>query len=331
MNEKSVLRIGIVGAGGIAQAYSQAFEQLGDAVRLVAVADTDASRAEAMASIHGAAAFSNHRQLLAETDLDGVIICTPPISHPEHCVDFLRAGVHTLCEKPVALNSAIAKSIVDVATETGTLFTMASKFRFVPDVIRAKEIIDEGGLGEIVLYENVFASFVDMSKRWNSDPSVSGGGVLIDNGTHSLDIMQYLLGPVTEIRVIEGKRIQPLEVEDTVNVFARTADGVIGSIDLSWSLSKQTPFFISVYGTLGTLQVGWRESQFKLQGESEWTRFGNGYNKIQAFVNQILNFAKAIRGEESLIVNADEALASVAAVDTAYASLAAEEWTPVGN
>ena len=168
-----------------------------------------------------------------------------------------------------------------------------------------------------------------MSKRWNSNPEVSGGGVLIDNGTHSIDIMRFLLGSVTELQVVEGRRIQNLAVEDTARLFVRNEAGAMGSIDLSWSMNKVQPHFISIYGSKGTLLVGWKESKYQLAGESEWTVFGNGYDKVAAFSNQLKNFAGAILGEEELIIDSTDALASVMTMETAYQALKTNEWHAV--
>jgi predicted dehydrogenase len=209
------------------------------------------------------------------------------------------------------------------------LLTMASKFRFVADVIRAREIVRSGPLGEVLLFENVFASRVDMAGRWNADPAVSGGGVLIDNGTHSVDLMRYFLGPVADVQAVEGKRVQRLPVEDTVRISVRSAAGVLGNIDLSWSLNKEQDAYLTLHGSKGTLLVGWKESKYRLYSSPEWVVFGRGYDKVQAFRSQLVNFARAVRGEVALVLGAEDALASVQVVAAAYRSLRRSHWTAV--
>src|SRR5262249_22107237 len=156
-----------------------------------------------------------------------------------------------------------ARLMLDAARRASIKLSMGSKFRYVEDVIRAKSIVTSGILGEIILFENVFTSRVDMSSRWNSDLRVSGGGVLIVNGAHSADLMRYCLGPVADVHVVEGKRVQGLPVEDTVRIFVRSGAGVMGSIDLSWSINKELDSYLNIYGSHGTISVGWRESKYR--------------------------------------------------------------------
>ena len=241
----SQVRFGLVGAGGIAQAYAQAFRDT-QVARLVAVADVRADSAEAIAQSLGCAAYASHQEMIEHEDLDAVVICTPPVTHRDISADFCNAKVHVLCEKPLAIDSASAHAMFEVAAENNVKLTMASKFRYAADVIRARAIVSSGILGDIILFENCFTARVDMSQRWNSNPKVSGGGVLIDNGTHSVDIMRYLFGPVSELQVVEGKRVQDLQVEDTVRMSVRTVDGVMGTIDLSWSMNKEAPYYLSI-------------------------------------------------------------------------------------
>lgn len=318
----------LIGAGGISKAYAAAFAE-GLPCQLVGVADIRLEAAEEVAAITGAAAFDDIEIMCAELQPTAAIVCTPPNTHAPICIELMNLGIHVLCEKPLTISSHDARRMISAAENNDVTFSMGSKFRFVEDVQAARRIIESGKLGEIVLFENTFAGYCDMSERWNSNPEISGGGVLIDNGTHSIDIMRFLLGSVTELQVVEGRRIQNLPVEDTARLFVRNEAGAMGSIDLSWSMNKVQPHFISIYGSEGTLQVGWKESRYQLAGESEWTVFGDGYNKIAAFANQIRNFSAAINGEEELIIDASDALASVMTMETAYAALKTSEWHPV--
>jgi predicted dehydrogenase len=329
MNHKP-LAFGLVGAGGIAQSYVQAFEKTGMA-RLAAVADTRPEAARTLAEGMGCKSFESHESLAEKGGCDAVVVCTPPSTHPAICNHFLESKIPVLCEKPLCTDLASARQMVETAERTGVLLTMASKFRYVEDVIRAKSIVTSGILGEIILFENAFTGRVDMSKRWNSDPSISGGGVLIDNGTHSVDLMRYFLGPIAEVQAVEGKRVQGLAVEDTVRIFIRSVEGVMGSIDLSWSLNKELDSYIDIFGSRGTIRVGWRESKYRQSSSSDWVVFGKGYDKVQAFKRQIENFSKAILREEPLLISAEDAIASVEVIEAAYKSLSSNYWIPVNG
>ena len=318
----------IVGAGGISRSYAQAFVQ-GLPFQLVGVADIRVESAREVAAMAGVAAYDNVDRMVAELKPSAAIVCTPPSTHPEVCIRLMEQGVHVLCEKPLAISTEEAIRMAETAERCHVVFSMGSKFRFVADVRKAREVIDSGILGDIILYENTFAGFCDMSKRWNSQPAISGGGVLIDNGTHSVDILRFLLGNITELQVVEGQRIQNLPVEDTVHLFVRTEGGAMGNIDLSWSLNKVRADFISLYGSKGTLSVGWKESKYKLADQKDWTVFGNGYDKVAAFGNQIRNFGGAICGTEELIITPADAIASVRVIESAYAALQSEQWHTV--
>jgi predicted dehydrogenase len=327
---KATTKFGLIGAGGIAQAYAQAFRD-SEIADLVAVADVRMDAAEAIAQSLSCNAYASHEEMADAEQLDAVIICTPPVSHPDIACEMAQRGLNVLCEKPLAINSAEARRMYNVAAQTGVKLTMATKFRYAADVIRAKSLVSSGILGDIILFENVFTGRVDMSQRWNSKPEISGGGVLIDNGTHSVDIMRYFLGPVAELQVVEGKRIQDLDVEDTVRMFVRTNSGIMGSIDLSWSMHKEQPYYLSIYGSQGTVLVGWKESKYRRSNDAEWIQFGEGYNKFQAFRDQIENFSRVIRGEDKMLVTPEDALASVEVIETAYESLHNSQWKPVNH
>lgn len=234
-----------------------------------------------------------------------------------------------LCEKPLALTSEDASLMVDKAEEKGSLLMMASKFRYVDDVIKAKGIVDSGILGDIVLFENVFCSKVDMRDRWNADRNIAGGGVLVDNGSHSVDIARYLLGPITKVQAEEGKRVQDLEVEDTARLYFRTGSDIMGAVDLSWSIHKELESYIDLFGTEGVLSIGWKCSKYRQSEKLNWVTFGKGYDKLTAFSRQLENFVGSIKGEDQPLITASDALESVKVIEAAYKSAQINKWIPV--
>ena len=323
----SKLRFGLVGAGGIAQAYAQAFNE-SKCCELVAIADVRPEAAAALAEIVGGKVYADYKQL-ADVELDAVIVSTPPSTHPEIACFFMERGTPVLCEKPLCVSVADAEKMIAAAENSGVQFTMASKFRYCDDVIKAKGILASGVLGEVLQFENAFTAKVDMSKRWNSDAAMSGGGVLIDNGTHSVDIIRYFMGGIESVLVVDAGGTQGLSVDENVKMFAKTKGNVTASVDLTWGINKELPYFISIYGSNGTLHIGWRESKYKLNSSPDWTVFGPGYDKVASFKGKIENFANALRGKEELYIKPADALASVQVIDAAYKSMRQNLWQPV--
>ncbi len=325
---QSPVRFAIVGCGGVANAHIDAIAESADA-ELTAIVEIRRELGEQRARALGCRAFTDYRDPDLRELVDVAIVCTPPATHFEIARHFLELDLAVLCEKPLTIEAAEAQELVKVARSHDALLMMASKFRYVADVLEAKSIVDSGKLGRLVLYENAFCSSVDMSGRWNSDRELAGGGVLIDNGTHSVDIARYLLGPVDKIRAQPGNSVQGLEVEDTMQLRFLTTGGVICTVDLSWSLNKESEHYISIYGSDGTVQIGWQGSRYRLRGDGEWTTFGSGYNKAAAFGRQLENVVGSLRGEEEPLIRPYDAWASVQVIEAAYRSVGADLWAEV--
>jgi predicted dehydrogenase len=320
----------IVGNGSIAQAYEQAFKGYMHA-GIVAVCDVDPERAASFAARIGCDAYTDIEALTPDIGVEAAVICTPPATHEELSISLLSRGIHVLCEKPLATTVASASRMLEAARSYGPILTMASKFRYVSDIRMAKALIDVRAIGELVLVENAFTSRIDMTNRWNANPTVSGGGVLIDNGTHAVDILRYFMGHLSDVQIVEGRRVQGLPVEDTVRLFVRNDDGVMGTSDLSWTIDKEMSTYLRLYGSEGTILVGWKESKYRRRGEDDWTSFGRGYDKVQAFRSQITNFCEAICGESELLITLRDALASVETIGAAYAALERNRWETIST
>ena len=229
----------------------------------------------------------------------------------------------------MAVTGADARLMIETAESNDRILMMASKFRYVQDVAIARSLIESGILGKIVLFENTFATHLDVSDRWNSDPEIAGGGVLIDNGTHSVDIARFLVGPVQSVFAYHGRKVQDIEVEDTSHISFRGRLGVVGTIDLSWSIQKEMDSYFDVFGTEGTLSIGWRASRYRQHHANKWVPFGQGYDKHAAFVAQTKNFVASCCGREQPLITHSDALASVLAIEAAYRSVEEGSWQEV--
>ena len=286
-----MIRVAIVGAGAIARAHADALAA-SPHFNLVAVVDVDAARATALAEKFGARSATSP-DALTDGSIDAAIVSTPPNTHRAIATALLEAGVHVLCEKPFAIGRNNAYAMAETAKRCGRVLTMATKFRFVNDLTIARDAIAAGKIGTLYRISNTFASPVDMTGRWNLDPQASGGGVIIDNGTHSVDIMRYILGPIESVRAVESPKARAYTgVEDTARIECLSVGGVFGRIDLSWSEQSAGPWFISILGSRGGIDIGWKGSRRRFDGASEYTPFGVGYDKIAAFAGQAADSTK---------------------------------------
>src|SRR5262249_30415845 len=160
------LRIGVVGAGAIARAYVEAIAAVPGA-RLVATADSNAEAALALAASCGATPFASHHDLGQRGGCDAAIICTPPRFHAAGTLGLRDRGTVWLCENPLSIAEESARAMLDCAGRAGVVLAMASKFRYVPAVTAARDLVTSGALGELIQVENVFSGRIDMSRRWN--------------------------------------------------------------------------------------------------------------------------------------------------------------------
>ena len=318
---KSV-KLGIVGAGAIAHAYATAIGNT-EGVDLVAVVDPEPGVAAALADKYTALPLASHRELLNGGACDAVIVSAPPSTHEDLVLDSIAAGMPVLCEKPFTTDGASARRMANAAREAGVLVAMASKFRYVDDLHVARDMIVAGEIGSVKLIENVFTGVVDMTNRWNANKAVSGGGVLIDNGTHSADVIRYLAGPIRSVSAAAGPRFQPVGVEDHVFAYMQTTRGVRATVETSWSVHKDRFAYIGIYGTKGSIELGWKNSRIRRDKTGPWESFGTGYDKFAAFAGQVADFANGVAGKPTRCLgDLEDAIASVDVVSAGYASIA---------
>lgn len=320
--------IGIIGCGRISQSWLEAIKQCKH-MQLESIMDVNPEFLNPIAELTNAAAFTDIEQFIRHKKLDGVIVCSPPCTHKEVATRLMEEGISVLCEKPLTLSLEDGIKMYEVAKKNDVVLMMSSKFRYVEDIVRTKSIIATGMLGKIHFYSNQFCTQINMVGRWNSDAQISGGGVIMDNGPHSVDIIRYLLGPISKIFAHESTRAHGLDVEDTATLSVITKSNVISTINLSWSLNLQSNYYIEIYGTEGAIKVGWKDSIYQHSGHPSWISYGVGYQKTAAFKSQLENFVNTIHGTHLPVISPEDGLASISIIEAAYESLKTGKWVDI--
>jgi predicted dehydrogenase len=194
-----------------------------------------------------------------------------------------------------------AQELLRVGSASFAGFSLSTKFRYVPAVAQAKKYIDEGMIGTIRSIAVSFSSKSDFSKSWYSNSEVSGGGVLFDNGTHAIDLINYFLNEIGVINVCVCEKPVVGDVEHIAHLELKFAQEVRGEITLSWC-SSGAPHYLSIEGDKGSIHLGWRKSIMQVTDVSSVVEFG-GYDKDVAFSLMLNDFARLINGQSSQMVS----------------------------
>jgi len=327
MTNGAKLRVGVVGLGRAGRIHLDAWRAV-PGVRVVGACDPASALLRA-ARAEGLYAVADPNELFATMPLDAVSIAAPPAQHASLAIAALERGLDVLCEKPLAIHGPPAMRMMQTAARTGRKLLLATKFRHVPDVVAARGLIAGGVIGEPLAFEIDFSSRVDMSGRWNGRRSVAGGGVIIDNGCHAFDIVAFLFGSVTRVRATRLKPAQLLPVEDSATVMVEVTRGLIGRIDLSWSLATQRETYVMVHGTAGSIDIGWRGSRLRLHGRAPRPINAGVYDKHASHVAMMRAFVGVVSGRRRPWITTGECLRTVAAVEASYDSLQSGGWVPV--
>jgi predicted dehydrogenase len=249
------LRTALIGCGKVAGIHAEALT-LSPLSELVAVCDQDRSRAERFAATHGGAPFTDLAALLSEVQPDAVFICTPHPLHAEAAVAAAEAGAHVLVEKPMAASLEDCDRMIEAARRAGVKLGVVSQRRFYEPVRRMKAAIDAGKIGKPILGVFQMYSWRDeayyRSDPWRGTWVGEGGGVLVNQSPHQLDILQWLMGPIEEISGYWGTLNHPsIEVDDTAVAVVRFRGGALGSIIASVSQKPGIYTKVHIHGSNG--------------------------------------------------------------------------------
>lgn len=261
-----MLSVAIIGAGSIGGLRANVISK-SEGARVAVVADPDAVRAAQLAKIHTAEAFSDWREALAQPAVDAVVVATPTKYHSEIVVAAFQAGKHVLCEKPLARTAEEASAAVRAWRQTDRVFKVGFNYRYMEHVRKAREILDGNGIGELYFVRSRFGhgGKIGYEKHWCTTVDVGGGGVLIEQGIHIIDLVRCLLGEPIEVSAEAPRYFWPFEgSEDNCFCTMRTASNQFAHLHISWTQWRNI-FEFEIFGRDGFLRLEGRDGHYGSQ------------------------------------------------------------------
>lgn len=255
MNRFRPVRTAIIGCGKVGRIHARSIRSIPEA-EFVAVCDSDASRAQVLAAEFDVPAFTEIGGMIRSRGVEVVCVCTPHPLHAANVLDAVAAGAHALVEKPLAASIADCDLMIAAAQRYQRQLGVVSQRRFFEPVQRMKGAIDAGKIGRPVLGTMNMLSWRDeayyRSDPWRGKWATEGGGVLVNQSPHQLDLLQWLMGPIEEITGYWGNLNHPsIEVDDTAVACIRFHGGALGCIVTSVSQRPGIYTKVHIHGSNG--------------------------------------------------------------------------------
>ena len=251
------VRFGVISASGMAESHMAAIRENSQA-ELKAVCDIDLEKARRSAekfSLPQGSVYQNYRELLAREDVDAVVICTPDQLHRSMTEDALAAGKHVLCEKPMALTREDCAAMVDAGRKSSCKLMIGQICRYTPGFEKAKELIDQGAIGELFYVESEYAHdyrfVIPDASNWRADPQRSG---FLGGGCHAVDLLRWTAGdPLGVTAYANKKMLRYLPTDDCTISILKFPHEVIGKVFVSIGCKRDYTMRSAFYGSKGTI------------------------------------------------------------------------------
>ena len=257
--KKSSYGFGIIGCGTIADFHARAIKALKGG-RLVACFDVIPASAERVATAHGVRAYTDLRAFLADPELDVVTIATPSGAHLEPCLAAAKAGKHVICEKPLEVNLERCDRMIAACRKSRVLLACVFQSRTVGAVQELKKAVEQGRFGRITLADATIKWFRPQSYydsgAWRGTWKLDGGGALMNQSIHTIDLLQWLVGPVESVSAFaDCLTHERMETEDTAVAVLRFANGALGVIEGATSATPGHPRQLQISGENGSVFI----------------------------------------------------------------------------
>ena len=334
------MNVGLVGAGNISDTHARA--ALAAGLRIAGVYGDNHEKARQLAERYGAAACSTLDALLTHPSLDVVIIGSPSGCHAQQAIAAARRGRHVLVEKPLDISTARSDRLLEEVARAGVTCGVCFQDRLKPAVVDMKRRIDAGEIGTPLLATGEVKWFRPReyyaSSRWRGTWAFDGGGALMNQGIHTVDLMLYLLGQVRSVSGLVSTRFHTIEAEDTATVLVEFANGAHGTLDVTTAAFPGSPRRLRITGSEGSLlldgdqlvdagQPRPQKAQMAQRGSVPENAVSATVSDASAHQRIIEDFVEAIRSGRRPICDGGEGRRSVAVVEAVYRS--AREKTPI--
>ncbi|HYU80928.1 MAG TPA: Gfo/Idh/MocA family oxidoreductase [Vicinamibacterales bacterium] len=326
--------LGILGAGNISATHARAAAGI-PGVSVAAVWGENQQKAEQIARAHRATPYGALDAFLTHRPMDIVAIGSPSGLHAEHARAAVRQGLHVLVEKPLDISVARIDPLLSEVDRAGVKLAVFFQDRLKPDLLRAKQLIDENRLGPIVLASARVKWYRPpeyyTSSRWRGTWQLDGGGALMNQGIHTVDALLWLLGPIASVQAASATLVHDIEVEDTAAAVLRFASGALGVLEAATSIFPGYPRRLEITGQEGTVIVnGDRLMAIQLREVTEQSAEGDCTSHSSAVTPVVADatahqriledFIESVRTGREPACNGREARKSVAVVEAIYES-----------
>jgi len=321
---KKRLRIVVVGCGYFGQKRIQACLQASSSVHLAAVVDLDQKKAKKTGAIYGVVSGTTLQSVLQKTPCDAAIIAVPNIYHKPCTIDALSRGLHVLCEKPLASTGRDADDIVRAAKQYKRLVKTGSNHRFFPSIQKAHELIQKGSIGKILLFKGSIGNNGEQVKNgWFWNKRLSGGGTVIDNGCHLIDIARWFMGDfVSCVGSIGNVYWKKTRVEDVGTAIFTTKQKQQAIITCFWT-QWVGYITIEVWGEKGYILIDSKNGDRLIVGNQNNTlvkTYDFTSIKTLSYQKEIEYFAACIRNNTQPSPNTADGATVIHLIESVYKS-----------
>ncbi len=328
MSDKKI-KIAIIGCGAIASFHCQALDAF-DNAEVIGVYDTSLERAKAFAKERTIGVFETKEALLA-SDADIVAICTPSGLHAPLAVECLNAAKNVVVEKPIAITEEECLAVLEAERRSGKFCAPISQLRYFEDIRRAKQIVESGELGRVVLcdlYMKYYREDKYYANTWRGTRAMDGGGALMNQGIHGIDAMRFIVGDVLEVCAKVRTQVHNIEVEDTAVASVVFKNGAIGVIEGTTSVRPGYPRRLEIHLERGSViveentivAIDTPDGSHRAE-EKPMSSANDPLNiSFEGHRRQYQNIFAAVEGKDKLFYTAEEAVRTVKTILAIYRS-----------